>query len=423
MAACGILAGAAFSTAPVRAQQPSAAAPLSDSAPQPIDLVTALRLAGINNLDLKIVRDAERQAKAANDAATLRFFPSLSIGELYARRTGADQQTAGTMLEVDKQLYRRGASVGIALDVGDAIFGKLAARQLETAAAHTVEAQRNDVVLRAASAYFDLVSAAAEVDIARDALRISRQYQDQLERAVAIGITNKSEALRVSVQTQQAEITLRAAQAAQRGDSAELAVVLRLDPATVLVPRERVVVPATLVPLDTSMNALVAAAIAARPELAASAAAVSAAEHQQTAARYGPLIPSITAAATYGQTRGGADGLLSPYQATHDYAVGLSWRFGPGGLFDFSRTEAADARLDRQRLTDTKLRDSISQQVVVALSGAQAALDQMHLARHGVELAQQSLQLSMQRKEFGVYAVLEVIQAQQDLTRARSSYA
>jgi two-component system copper resistance phosphate regulon response regulator CusR len=38
-------------------------------------------------------------------------------------------------------------------------------------------------------------------------------------------------------------------------------------------------------------------------------------------------------------------------------------------------------------------------------------------------LARRSLQLTLQRREFGVYAVTEVIQAQQDFTRARSSYA
>jgi outer membrane protein TolC len=125
----------------------------------------------------------------------------------------------------------------------------------------------------------------------------------------------------------------------------------------------------------------------------------------------------------YGQARGGPSGLLDNYRASHDYAIGLSWRLGPGGLFDFSRTEAADARLSRQRFVDEKLRESIREQVVSAFTSAQAAQEQMRLAGHGVELARRSLQLTLQRREFGVYAVTEVIQAQQDFTRARSSYA
>lgn len=390
---------------------------------QPIDLTTALRLAGANNLDLALTREAERQAKAANDAATLSFFPWLQIGETYARRTGNDQQTTGVMVDVDKQLYRRGASVGFALDLGDALFAKLAARQLQNAAAHTVDARQNDALLAAANAYFDLVNSAAEIDIAREAVRISHDYQDQLERAVAIGLTNRSEALRVAVRTQEDEVALRAAEAQQRNYSAALAVVLRLDPRVELEPRERLVMPLTLVPLDTPADRLVARALELRPEIHASNAAIAAAEKQRTAAEYAPLIPSISAAATYGQTRGGPNGVLDAFQPTHDFVVGLSWRLGPGGLFDFSRTEAAESILSRQRIGAEKLRQTISQQVVDALSTAQASRDQMVLARRGVELAEQSLKLSTQRREFGVYAVLEVIQAQQDLTRARSNYA
>lgn len=390
---------------------------------QPIDLATALRLAGVNNLDLATVRAAERQAKAANDAATLRFFPYLTIGQTYARRTGLDQATAGTMQDVYKQLYHRGGTVGVGVDLGAAVFGKLAARQLQTAAEHALDAQRNNTLLAAADAYFDLVNAAAAVGIDEEAVRISQDYEDQLQRAVAIGLTNRSEELRVAVQTRQAEVRLRAARGVEHADAAALAAVLHLDPTIELTPAERLVVPATLVPLDQSVDELVRRALMRRPELQASGAAVSAAEHARTAAKYGPLIPSVGAAATYEGTRGGANGALDAYQPTHDYVVGLSWRIGPGGLFDFSRTEAADASLDRRRIADEKLRQGITQQVVDAFGAAQTARDQMALAREGVQLAQRSLDLSMQRKEFGVYKVIEIIQAQQDLTRARTSYA
>ncbi|MGH8219561.1 MAG: TolC family protein [Steroidobacteraceae bacterium] len=420
-AARGMLAGSVIGLAVMATAAHAEQAPAAQG--QPIDLTTALRLAGANNLDLALTREAERQAKAASDAATLSFFPWLQVGQIYARRTGNDQQTTGVMVDVDRQLYRRGASFAIAIDLGDALFRKLAALQLQNAAVHNVDAQRNDALLAAANAYFDLVNSVAEIDIARDAVRISHDYQDQLDRAVAIGLTNRSEALRVAVRTQENEVTLRAAEAQQRRDSAALAVVLRLDPKVALEPRERVVMPLTLVPLDTPLDRLVARALELRPEVEASTAAITAAEHQRTAAKYAPLIPSISAAATYAQTRGGPNGILDAYQPTHDYVVGLNWRFGPGGLFDFSRTEAAESVLARQRISAEKLRQSISQQVVDALSAAQAARDQMVLARKGVQLAEQSLKLSTARREFGVYVVLEVIQAQQDLTRARSNYA
>ncbi len=400
------------------AQQPAVSETL-----ETIDLATALRLAGLNNLDLALVRTAERQAKAANDAATLGFFPGVSIGENFARTTGSVQQTSGAMLDVNRALYRRGAAIGMSIPLGDAIFAKLAARQLQIAAVHDVESQRSDALLAAANAYFNLVDAVAERDIAAQAVQISEEYQSELERAADIGLTNRSEALRVAVRTQESRVTLRGAKAQVRAAAATLATVLRLDPSVMLSPAERLGAPPTLGQLETPRPRLIETAMQLRPELKASAAAVVAAERQRTAAKYGPFIPSLGARVIYGQSRGGQNGALDAYQPTHDYAVGLSWQFGPGGIFDFSRTEAADSRLDRRQLGAEKLRQSITAQVVTALTSAEAARDQMLIARQGVELAVRSLTLSMQRKQFGVYAVTEVIEAQKDLTRSRSNYA
>jgi outer membrane protein TolC len=397
------------------AQQPAEA--------QTIDLATALRLAGMNDLDLALIREAENQAKAADDAATLRFFPWLNAGASYVKETGAAQAFGGQVSSVNQQLAQRSVAVNLPLDLGNALFEKLAAQQLRNASAYDTEAQSNDTLFAAASAYFDLVNAAAGEDIAREAVRISQDYEQQLDRGYRAGLTNRSELLRVSVQTQRDQIVLRQAQAAVRSTSAALATRLRLDPTIYLDPAEHIVAPPTLVPVDMPVQALVKDARTFRPELKASAAAISAAEQERLAAKYGPLIPSLTGQAIYGQLRGGPSEHVGDYMSAHEYLLGLSWRLGPGGLFDFSRTEAANSRLRHQRLTDARLDDDIAQEVVDAYEAARAGLDQMGLARRSVDLAEQSLKLSEARKEIGVYAVLEVIQAQQDLTQARNDYA
>jgi len=388
-----------------------------------IDLPTALKLAGMNDLDLALIQEAQNQAKAANDAATLRFFPWLNAGAGYNRQTGGAQAFGGRVSSVNEELYQRSVSVNLPLELGSALFGKLTARQLQSAAAFDTEAQKNDTLFAAASAYFDLVNAAAAQDIAGEALRISQDYEQQLDRGYRAGIINRTELLRVSVQTQRDQVILRQAQAEVRSASAALATRLRLDPTLDLEPTERIAAPATLVPVDMPIKDLVKDALASRPELRASAATVAAADEQRLSAKYGPLLPSIGAQAIYGQVRGGPDGDLSDWLSSHQYVVGLSWRLGPGGLFDFSRTEAANSQLRHQQLLNARLQDDISQQVVDAYEAARAALDQTALARRGVELADESLKLSEQRREFGVYAVLEVIQAQQDLTQARNDYA
>jgi outer membrane protein TolC len=59
---------------------------------------------------------------------------------------------------------------------------------------------------------------------------------------------------------------------------------------------------------------------------------------------------------------------------------------------------------------------------VQSFEAVRSAFDQLELNKKNVDLAQQSLQLSQGRKEFGVAAVLEVIEAQKDLVQARAAY-
>jgi len=414
----------------VAQQLPSVAAPVAGAAPtiassdepQTIDLSAVLHLAGLNDLDLALVREAENRAKAENDAATIRFFPWLSVGASYSKHSGAATEL-GVIEEERSQLYTRGGSLNEQVVLGDAIFDKLAARQRARAAGFDVEASRNDTAVAAAGAYFDLVNAVAATDIAREALRVSQEYEDQLNRAYQAGLINRSEVLRVSVQTQRARVTLREAEAAVHSGSAGLATLLRLDATVELQPADHIANPPTLVEVDIPVQTLVKEALAVRPELKSNEATVAAMDKARIAAKYGPLIPSLTGQAGINQLRGGQDDVLRGNTTAHDYTIGLSWRFGPGGLFDFGRTGIADSALQTARLNGERLHDAVAEQVVQAYVAARATLDQTGLARHTVELAEQSLKLSQQRKEFGVYAVLEVIQAQQDLSQARADYA
>src|SRR5207302_8841208 len=111
-------------------------------------------------------------------------------------------------------------------------------------------AGRNVTLQAAANAYLELVSALANVQIAREAVRISSDYENQLNRAVAIGLANKSDALRMAVQTQAYQIALRQAEEAARTASSRLANLLHVNPVTRFQPTDQIVPQATLVPLD-----------------------------------------------------------------------------------------------------------------------------------------------------------------------------
>ena len=159
-----------------------------------------------------------------------------------------------------------------------------------------------------------------------------------------------------------------------------------------------------------------------RPELKQGEAFVQAAKDSKNGAVYGPLIPSIGASAFAGGLGGGKNSDTGNFGAQQDYFVGLGWRIGPGGLFDFGRQNAAKARLNSTRLGTEKLHDEVVRQVMEAFTRLQSQSEQINLARRGLTAAEEGLRLAQQRQEFGVGIVLENVQAEQDLTRTRTDY-
>ena len=389
----------------------------------PIDLPTALRLAGAQSLDIQIARQAVDEANANRLTAIEQFFPWLAVGAAYHRRDGFAQAVpAGTVSKTHFESYAPGGTLAAQVVLGDAIYNTLAARQLVRASDQALEAQRQDSTLRAANGYLDLAKAKALVEVARQALETSQDYQRQLHEAVAVGVAFKGDELRVETQSGLYQISVRQALEQQRVAAASLAQVLHLDPAVELVPQDPDLAPLALFEINTSPEAVVQRALGARPELKQSQALVSAAREGRNGVLLGPLIPSVGAQAFVGGLGGGHDDEPSHFGASQDYLVGVSWRIGPGGLFDLGRIDASKARLAAVELGEAKLRDAITAEAVSTLTRAQSLFDQLEVARRNLATASETLDLTRRRKQYGVGIVLEDIQAQQALNQARAGY-
>ena len=407
------------------------AAALQDSGPAsptqptnyPIDLPTALRLAGARNLDIQIARTHLSEAEADRQSAVEQFFPWINAGIGYHRRDGVAQAVpAGTISDAHFQSYYPGAALSAQVAVGDALYKSLAAKQLVHASDQGLEAQRQDAILSAAQGYFELARATAQVDVVGQALKTSQDYQQQLHAAVAAGIAFKGDELRVQSQTEHYQIAMRQAVEQRRIAAAELARTLHLDPRVELAPQQAEFVPLTLFETNASTDKLIEQALRSRPELKQSQAILAAARTDQKGTVYGPLIPSVGAQVFGGGLGGGPDGGPGNFGPQGDYTVGLSWRIGPGGLFDGGRIKASRARAEAAELSQEKLKDDVLAEVVTAITRMQSLSSQMELARHNLVTAAETLRLTRERKQYGVGVVLEDIQAQQDLTQARSDY-
>lgn len=411
---CAAVAARAAQPAAQPVAQPAAA----PAAPLPIDLPTALRLAGAQNLDVQIAATAVDEARANRSSALEKFLPSLTPGIARTHHEGTAQAVDGSIVDVTKSSYTTGVTLSAQVPLGEALYGVLQSRQLLAAADATLGAQRQDALLAAAQDYLELVRAAAQVGVAREALAASTSYEQQLGEAVRLGIAFRGDELRVRTQSQKLQIDVQQSEQQQQLAAARLVQTLHLDPLVRLQPADAAPLPLRLAGTDASLEALLAQARAERPEVARSRAQLAAADAARRGVLYGPAIPAIGAQAFGGEFGANRDNLGS----SRDYYLGLSWRIGPGGLFDLGRIRAGDARLRAAQLADAKLDDDIARQVVQARAQVESLRAQVQLGDATVAAAGETLRLTRERKQLGVGTVLEDIQAQQELVRARTQY-
>jgi outer membrane protein TolC len=389
-----------------------------------IDLPTALRLAGASNLDVEIAREKVVEARAASDAARARYFPWITPSIVVRRHEENIQAVNGPILDADKQSLSAGLALNAQLDLGETYYQNLVAKQVVRASEAVLAGRRRDVTLRAASAYFDLVRTHAAVKAAEEATKISGRHADQLTALAEAGMAFQGDVARVRAARERAELTQVRLQAEQRMAAARLAEVLRLDPVVELTPAEGDVAPLTVAVPGEELGALVAQALASRPELDEATARLEAARTLRRGATQGPLIPTIGAQAAIGGLGGGPGGstLTRDWDTSSDLSFGLSWRVGPGGLFDRSRQRETAARERQVEFEQEKVRDVIRRQVVEQHVRLRSLATQIELAKKTLEAADQAARLSRQRRETGVGAVLEDLQAEEELARARRDY-
>ncbi|MFM9092927.1 MAG: TolC family protein [Verrucomicrobiota bacterium] len=95
---------------------------------------------------------------------------------------------------------------------------------------------------------------------------------------------------------------------------------------------------------------------------------------------------------------------------------------GPGGLLDPHREREASARERQAGIAQEILQDAVRRQVVEQHVRVRSLARQLELARAALASADTTARLSRQRRETGVSAALEDLQAEEELVRARREY-
>ena len=106
--------------------------------------------------------------------------------------------------------------------------------------------------------------------------------------------------------------------------AARLTQLLNLPPDIFLNPMDPALLPLTLVPEETSLNALLTQGLANRPELAENRAVSQAALERLRAAQWAPLLPHLEVSVSAGGFGGGPNSFFGHFNGRNDVAASAS---------------------------------------------------------------------------------------------------
>lgn len=431
---------------PPEAPVPPAGAPLGprnlyaalEPAAYPIDLPTALRLAGANNPTVGIARARVQEAVARFDRAKLQWVPTLSAGPAFFYHEGFDQNRRGDFFSASRGNFTLGVGPQWRFDLGDAFYGPLVARRVVRAEEARSVAVGNNVQLEVAYAYLDLLEAHGLLAVNARTLFRAEQMLTAAEAGAKAGVNKTAAdvnraATEVNIRRQEAMVLRARAGAA----SARLARLLLLDPAVELRPFEVAVVPVILVPPENTMAQLIEVAVRARPEMATALAELDAASALVRQAKNAPLLPRVQAdfiggGMTSGRgyvnpeppgTQYGWSDMLGQYNAN----AALVWQLDALGFGNAATVRQRRAVYDAAQYRVAEVRAAVSAEVAESARTAAARFDALDAAQQAVREATE-MGRKFRDTSFGVvgpkgqFDALEPLTGIQALNQARVQY-
>jgi outer membrane protein TolC len=414
----------------------------------PIDLASALRLAGANDLDVAIARSRVAQAAADLSRARALMLPSLFIGPNWIRHDGQAQIIEGPVRTISKSSLFLGATAASGSSVSgpvpaggpaqvtglttvlrfsDAIFEPLAARQVVSERGARVDAAMNDALLGVAEAYMDLQQSAGRLAIAREAAVNAEALVELTASYARTGAGLEADHQRALAERDRRRKEVEAAVGQLEVASTEVIRRTRLDPHLVVAPVEPAETVLALVGDQWSIDDLIVTGLRNRPELCEARAFVEATLVRVKQAKLRPFIPSLAVRYSGGGFGGGTNAFFGDFDSRSDADVNLYWEVANLGATDRAIRRRRQAEQQEATLQLLKVQDRVAAEVVRAEKSRIAATRQMREAERALPEALRSLELNFTsiRRAAGLPGAtrpIEVLQPIQALAQARGDY-
>lgn len=399
---------------------------------QPITLDQAIELAKRNNRDLQIaIKQLDRSRAALREQKAALYPSGQAQGNITQQQSASGQLQEEAAQKAQENRPRRlrnvpdsdqgslalTGTVGISYDIytsGRRPALIRAAEQQVKSDQLQVEVTENQTRLDVKNGYYNLQEADEAVRIQRSAVRnaeASLRDTVALERA---GLGTRFDVLRAQVQLANSRQDLTNALANQQVRRRELAQLLAIPSSLDLAAADAVKIAGTW---DMSLPDSVVLAFKNRAELEQFLAQRELAEQQRKAA-LSALGPTVSLQVQYNVLNNLRDNL--GFGDGYSVAAGFNWNFFDGG--------AAHARAKQQdinkQIAETRFaqtRENIQFQVESAYANLRSTFENIGTNRQAVIQAREALRLARLRFQAGVGTQTEVINAENDLTRAEGN--
>lgn len=417
----------------------------------PIDLRSALQLAGVQNLDLVVAQQRVELAVAEQQLAAAQILPNFNFGTNYDYHTGVLQQSSSNILALNRSSLYVGAGAGAVaagtlpipglqynLNLSESIFNYLANRKTAQVARFERRAVENQVLLKVTLAYADLLYAQGTRSVAVLARNDAQEVARLTAAYAKTGEGRQSDAERAATELARRNQDVYAAEARVAEASWQLCQILNLEMSLMLAPVESQLVPQSVVPTQIPMPELLAIALLERPELQARRTAVEAALLQLRSAKLLPFSPQILGGFSGGVFGGGSNLVaggdperfgvgggvpqFGAFKGRTDLDIVMYWSLKNLGLGNKAQIDAARARLSGSQFEELAVLDRVREDVASAYALTHARFEEISRRARGVRTGMDALREDFIRVRGREGLPIEVLDSVRQLSRTRQEY-
>jgi outer membrane protein len=418
---------------------PAAAQLPSVDLSQPLSADQAVRLALERNYTVRLSEERLAIARSSKLQAWGGLVPSLGASWDYTHEKSQFIQDppnpfqSGRPTESDTRGYSVFASQTL---ISLPVLFNIAARQKTTGAAEAdIKDTERQIAFGVREQYYRMIESVRLREVRREDLRLATEELRRTESLFEVGSVARTDVLKARVRVAEAQSALTASTNQVELDQARIAQSLALPPQSDFRPAENLEPRGDLPDSATAY----AEARVNRPDLRAARLRVDEARNDKKAALAGKLpflthsfnrnfnrSPGIGVVGVETDTIQGEEVLLPVTDdvrrtiSNWSYRIGFTWNILDGLVTESNiQRNSALQRSAENEVSDLELRVDLDvEQALLTIRNARA---QILSAREGITSAEEDLNLSQERYSVGLGTILELIDAQVALTRARSA--